>query len=303
MSVYVGRFAPSPTGPLHIGSLIAALGSFLDARAQGGRWLVRIEDVDEARTQAGAADSILATLEACGLEWDGAVEIQSRRKARYFAALERLAETGQTYACACSRSEIAAAADAAGLGSASDGARIYPGTCRHGLPPGRTARATRVRTGAAPVAFEDRLQGRIVQSVETDVGDFVLLRADGYVAYQLAVVIDDADQGVTDVVRGCDLIDSTARQIHLQNLLGLPVPRYLHLPVAVNAAGEKLSKQTGAPPADARALAPALAFLGHAPPAALVRAPARELLDWGISHWDTARLPRERSIGVCSPEG
>ncbi len=303
MSEYVGRFAPSPTGPLHFGSLVAALGSFLDARSQGGRWLVRIEDVDEARTQAGAARSILATLEACGFEWDGAIEVQSLRKARYFAALERLASTGHTYACACSRSEIAAAADAASLGSAPDGARIYPGTCRHGLAPGRTARATRVRTGAAPVEFEDRLQGRIVQTIGTDVGDFVLLRADGYVAYQLAVVVDDADQGVTDVVRGCDLIDSTARQIHLQDLLGLPVPRYLHLPVAVNAAGEKLSKQTGAPPADALALAPALAFLGHAPPATLSRAPARELLAWAVAHWDLARLPRARTIAVSSPEG
>ncbi len=303
MRTTVGRFAPSPTGPLHFGSLVAALGSFLDARAQGGRWLVRIEDVDEARTQPGAADAILATLEACGLAWDGRVEFQSRRTARYNAALERLVAAHQAYPCGCSRSEIAAAADAAGIGSAPDGARIYPGTCRHGLAPGRSARAMRVHTNNVPVEFTDRLQGRIVQSLERGVGDFVLLRADGFFAYQLAVVVDDAEQGVTDIVRGTDLIDSTARQIHLQRLLGLPEPRYLHLPVATNSRGEKLSKQTGAAPADARALAPALAFLGHAPPASLAGAPAAELLAWGIAHWDIARLPRARTSAVSSPAG
>ncbi len=303
MRAYVGRFAPSPTGPLHFGSLVAALGSFLDARAQRGRWLLRIEDVDEARTQPGATDAILATLDACGFEWDGEVEFQSRRTARYRAALDRLTAAGDAYPCGCSRSEIAAAADAAGTGPAADGARIYPGTCRHGLAPGRLARATRVRTVAKSIAFEDRLQGPITQSVEREVGDFVLLRADGYFAYQLAVVIDDAEQGVTDVVRGTDLIDSTARQIHLQRLLGLSELRYLHLPVATNAAGEKLSKQTGAAPSDARALAFALAFLGHAPPASLARAPARELLGWAVAHWDLARLPQARTIVVSSPAG
>lgn len=303
MRAYVGRFAPSPTGPLHFGSLVAALGSFLDARAQRGRWLLRIEDVDEARTQPGATDAILATLEACGFEWDGEVEFQSRRTERYRAALDRLTAAGDAYPCSCSRSEIAAAADAAGTGLAADGARIYPGTCRHGLAAGRLARATRVQTNAAQIEFLDRLQGSVSQSVEREVGDFVLLRADGYFAYQLAVVVDDAEQGVTDVVRGTDLIDSTARQIHLQRLLGLPAPSYLHLPVASNAAGEKLSKQTGAAPVDARALAPALAFLGHAPPASLANAPARELLAWGLAHWNLARLPRARTIVVSSPAG
>lgn len=301
MRAYVGRFAPSPTGPLHFGSLVAALGSFLDARAQGGRWLLRIEDVDEARTRPGATNAILATLEACGFEWDGEIEFQSRRTERYRAALERLTAAGDAYPCSCSRREIAAAADAAGTGTAADGARIYPGTCRHGLAPGRLARATRVRTSAAPIVFDDRLQGSITQSVEREVGDFVLLRADGYFAYQLAVVVDDAEQGVSDVVRGTDLIDSTARQIHLQRLLGLPAPRYLHLPVATNAAGEKLSKQTGAAPSDARALASALAFLGHAPPASLANAPARELLAWAVARWDLARLPRARAIEVSAP--
>jgi glutamyl-Q tRNA(Asp) synthetase len=303
MRACVGRFAPSPTGPLHFGSLVAALGSFLDARAQGGRWLLRIEDVDEVRTQPGATSAILATLEACGFEWDGEVEFQSRRTALYRAALERLTATGDAYPCSCSRSEIAAAADVAGTGPAADGARIYPGTCREGLAPGRTARAMRVRTNAVPIEFQDRLQGPITQSVEREVGDFVLLRADGYFAYQLAVVIDDAEQGVTEVVRGTDLIDSTARQIHLQRLLGLPALRYLHLPVATNAVGEKLSKQTGAAASDARALAPALAFLGHAPPASLARAPAHELLAWAVAHWDPTRLPLARTIVVSAPAG
>ncbi len=295
MTAYVGRFAPSPTGPLHFGSLVAALGSYLDARAQGGRWLVRIEDVDEARTQPGAVGALLAALEACGFEWDGSIEYQSRRTALYRVALERLGVAKQVYPCGCSRREMADSA------LAPDGGRIYPGTCRRGLAPGHAARATRVRTSAVPVEFEDRLHGRIVQSVERKIGDFVLLRADGYFAYQLAVVVDDAEQGVTDVVRGTDLLDSTARQIHLQRLLGLPTPRYLHLPVAINAAGEKLSKQTGAPPADSRLLRAALDFLGHPPPAGLAGAPAGELLDWGIAHWDIARLPGARTIEVSCP--
>ena len=290
MTAYAGRFAPSPTGPLHFGSLVAALGSYLDARAQGGRWLVRIEDVDQARTQPGAVDAILSTLAECGLEWDGGIEYQSRRTEYYREALERLHSAGHAYPCSCSRREMADSA------LALDGGRIYPGTCRHGLAPGRTARATRVRTNPVPIEFEDRVHGRMTQSVEREVGDFVLLRADGYFAYQLAVVVDDAGQGVTDVVRGTDLMDSTARQIHLQHLLGLPTPRYLHLPVAINAAGEKLSKQTGAPPADSRALVAALNFLGHAPPAALAGASAGELLGWGIAHWNIARLPRARTI-------
>ena len=294
MTACTGRFAPSPTGPLHFGSLVAALGSYLDARAHGGQWLLRIEDVDEARTQAGAVDAILAVLEDCGFEWDGGIEFQSRRTARYRAALEHLSSAGHLYPCACSRSEIADAE------TAGDGARIYPGTCRLGLAPGRAARTHRVRTNAAPIEFTDRLHGTLTQCVEREVGDFVLLRADGYFAYQLAVVVDDAEQGVTDVVRGTDLIDSTARQIHLQRLLGLPQPRYLHLPVATTAAGEKLSKQTGAAPAGPQAIAHALAFLGHAPPAQLRAAPARELLTWGVAHWNLARLPTARAIALAS---
>lgn len=297
MNTPAGRFAPSPTGPLHFGSLVAALGSYLDARARKGSWIVRIEDVDEPRTQPGAAESILATLEHCGFEWDGPVEVQSGRKALYRDALDRLRNAGHAYPCGCTRKEIADSA------LATDGARIYPGTCRHGLASGRSERAWRVRTDGATIEFEDRLQGRIAQSLEREVGDFVLFRADGYFAYQLAVVVDDAAQGITDIVRGADLLDSTARQIHLQHLLGLPTPTYLHLPVAVNPAGEKLSKQTEAQAAGPQAIAAALAFLGHAPPAELRAAPAKELVAWGIAHWDIARLPKARAIAAPAPAG
>lgn len=292
--MYTGRFAPSPTGPLHFGSLIAALGSWLDARSARGAWLLRIEDLDRPREQPGAAAEIVSVLDACGLHWDGEMVVQSQRDELYHAALERLREGGATYACACTRREMADSAPAI------DGARVYPGTCRAGLAPGRRERAVRVRTVDEPVVFLDRLFGRLVQSVGREVGDFVLWRADGLFAYQLAVVVDDAAQGVTDVVRGADLIDSTARQIHLQRLLGLPTPRYLHLPVAVNETGEKLAKQTHARPVDAaRAgleLVRALAFLGHAPPAEIANAPPRELLDWGVRNWDPTRIPKLRAV-------
>jgi glutamyl-Q tRNA(Asp) synthetase len=282
---YVGRFAPSPTGPLHFGSLVAALASWLDARRAGGRWLLRMEDLDAPRVMPGAADAILRQLEACGLEWDGPVVAQSARLDLYAAALEKLAP--HAYPCACTRRELEDSA------LAIDGSRIYPGTCRNGLPAGKTARALRLRTPAAPVRFVDRVQGEIVQSVAAEAGDFVLRRADGLYAYQLAVVVDDDAQGVTDVVRGADLLDSTARQILLQRLLGFPTPRYLHVPVAANAAGEKLSKQTRAPDAKARDLAPALRFLGMAPP---VDAPPAELLAWARAAWDPAAVPRARVL-------
>ncbi len=292
----IGRFAPSPSGPLHLGSMVAALGSYLDARARGGSWVLRIEDVDEPRTQAGAAQSIIATLTDCGFEWDGAIVRQSERTDLYRDAFERLVASGAVYACGCTRKEIADSA------LAIDGARIYPGTCRDGLHAGREARAFRVRTNNAPVRFDDRVQGRIVQDIEREVGDFVLLRADNYFAYQLAVVVDDADQGITDVVRGTDLLDSTARQIHLQHLLGIRTPEYLHLPVAVNERGEKLSKQTGAIAAGRESLAEAFAFLGHTLPRELRGAPPAELLAWGVAHWDAARAPKARAIPVPARE-
>jgi glutamyl-Q tRNA(Asp) synthetase len=266
MTSYVGRFAPSPTGPLHAGSLVAAMASHLDARAHGGAWLVRIEDIDEARTMPGAAEGILQTLLACGMQWDGEVVWQSRRKDLYRAAFERL--HGLTYPCGCTRREIADSR----LGVASDGAAVYPGTCRNGLPAGRQARAYRLRVpepGDDLVQFDDAMLGSVAQHLAIEVGDFVLKRADGYWAYQLAVVVDDADQEVTHVVRGADLLDSTARQIYLQRLLGLPTPHYLHVPVVVNDVGEKLSKQTGAreldlnqPQQTLAALHAAAAFLG-----------------------------------------
>lgn len=289
---YRGRFAPSPTGPLHFGSLAAALGSCLDARAAGGEWLLRMEDVDEPRTVKGAADAILRTLEWLGFAWDGEVEYQSRRTAHYRAAFERLRLDGDVFACACSRREIADSS------LAPDAAPRYPGTCRDGLPPGRQARAWRFRVEPGTVCFEDFLQGRICQEVAAEVGDFVVLRADGCFAYQLAAVVDDAAQGITHVVRGADLIDSTPRQVCLQRRLGLAQPAYLHLPAAVNAAGEKLSKQTRARPVDELrpqvALVSALAFLGQQPPAGLAEAGLDELWRWAMANWDRARLPRCR---------
>lgn len=289
---YRGRFAPSPTGPLHFGSLVAAVGSCLDARAHGGAWLVRMEDVDTERNVPGAADAILRTLEACGFEWDGAVLYQSRRGEAYAAALERLQAAGWAYGCACSRREIA---DSAG-GLAVDGGLVYPGTCRAGLPPGRAARAWRLRVPDAEVGFDDRLQGRLVQVLARDVGDFVLRRADGPFAYQLAVAVDDEFQGISDVVRGADLIASTPRQIWLQRCLGYATPRYAHLPVATNAAGEKLSKQTRAPALvpghEAADLVAALRFLGQPVPAELAEARAADVWAWAFANWSFAAVPR-----------
>jgi glutamyl-Q tRNA(Asp) synthetase len=279
--MYVGRFAPSPTGALHFGSLAAALASWLDARAAGGRWLVRIEDLDTPRVQAGAAEQILRTLGELGLVWDGAVEYQSRRLALYREALGRLHE--RTYWCGCTRREIADSS----LGLAADGAQIYPGSCRTGLAPGRTPRALRLRV-AGTIGFNDRVQGEQRQDLARDVGDFVLCRADGLFAYQLAVVVVYAEHGVTDVVRGADLLDSTARQIHLQRLLGYATPRYLHIPAAVNSAGEKLSKQTGAGAvaAGGDALRRALAFLGQ---------PEAGDLGEAVRNWSTALIPARRA--------
>lgn len=289
---YRGRFAPSPTGPLHFGSLVAAVGSFLDARAAGGEWLVRIEDVDEPRAVPGAADAILRDLESLGFAWDGEVVHQSRRKALYRAAFERLRLDAGIFACACTRREVADST----LGP--DGAPRYPGTCRNGLAPGREARAWRLKVEPGPVCFYDALQGRVCQDLAAEVGDFVVLRADGYFAYQLAVVVDDAEQGVTHVVRGADLLDSTPRQICLQRRLGLAQPDYLHLPAAVNAAGEKLSKQTRAEPLDAArpqaVLTAALGFLGQQPPADMPGAALEDLWRWAIMHWRRRSLPRCR---------
>jgi len=293
---YRGRFAPSPTGPLHFGSLIAAVGSYLDARAAGGEWLLRIEDVDAPRTVPGAADAILRTLESFGFCWEGPVVFQSARLDRYREMLDRLIREGVAYPCACSRREIADS----GMGLSVDGARVYPGRCRNGLPPGRAPRAWRLRVPEMTMAFVDRVQGEVSQQLARDVGDFVLLRADGQFAYQLAVVVDDADAGITDVVRGADLLDSTPRQRWLQQCLGLPSLRYAHLPVATNAAGEKWSKQTLAPAVvSAEGVAPlarALRFLGHAVPDEVDGMPLDEFWRWAITRWRIDAVPRCRAI-------
>ncbi len=296
--IHRGRFAPSPTGPLHFGSLVAAVGSYLDACAQGGEWLLRMEDIDTPRNVAGAAADILKTLEAFGFEWDGPVLFQSTRLDAYAAALERLKRAGLAYGCACSRKEIADSARHAAV----DGGLAYPGTCRAGLPPERSVRAWRLRVTDEEIAFADRLQGRVAQHLEHDVGDFVLLRADGLFAYQLAVTVDDAFQGISSVVRGADLLASTPRQIWLQRCLGFATPEYAHLPVAANAAGEKLSKQTRAAPLRtdraAAELVGALRFLGQPAPGGLENAPIGEVWSWAKTNWNFAAIPRRPAIAV-----
>jgi glutamyl-Q tRNA(Asp) synthetase len=285
-----GRFAPSPTGPLHFGSLVAAVGSYLSAKAQGGEWLVRIEDLDPPREVAGASDDILRTLEAHGFEWDGEVLYQGRRADAYEAALEILRRAGALYPCACTRREIA---DSSLLGIEGP---VYPGTCRGGLAVGRAARSLRVRTDGAWIEFKDRLQGAQRSQLDREIGDFVVRRADGCFAYQLAVVVDDAGQGITEVVRGADLLTSTARQIHLQRLLGYPTPDYLHLPAALNAQGEKLSKQTRADPLPrdrpVALLWRALVFLGQNPPPEWQDARVDEFWRMALARWQRETIPR-----------
>ena len=282
---YLGRFAPSPTGPLHFGSVIAAVGSFLQARCRRGEWLVRIDDLDGPRTVAGAADTILADLERLGLCWDGEVCYQHTRSEHYRRGLEALRATGWTFPCGCSRKDYPG---------------IYPGTCRNGLSPGKRARTRRMRVAETCIALDDAVQGVCRQPLNESVGDFVIRRADGIFAYHLAVVVDDADFRVTEIVRGADLLDSTPRQIHLQRCLGLPTPAYAHLPVAVNGAGQKLSKQTFAEPVADKPAVPlligALDFLGQQPHAQLRYASLDELWSWAIASWRMDRVPRQRAI-------
>ncbi len=323
-SDYIGRFAPSPTGSLHFGSLVAAVGSYLAAKHHHGTWLVRMEDLDTPRCVAGAADDILRTLAAFGLHSDEPVLYQSQRTVAYEAALQQLQTIGAVYPCCCTRKEIA---DSALHGI--DG-QIYPGTCRNGIPEGREGRAWRVRTdylcrhsraGGNPaiqnaffsnpldsrfhgndeshhavgvIAFEDALQGHITQHLENEIGDFVIKRADGLFAYQLAVVVDDAFQGITHIVRGADLLHSTPRQIYLQQLLGLPTPHYIHLPIAVNAQGEKLSKKTLAQAIGTdhvvATLMRVLEFLQQQPPVELRDGSVEEVLNWAVGNWQPMRL-------------
>jgi glutamyl-Q tRNA(Asp) synthetase len=287
---YTGRFAPSPTGPLHAGSLLAALASWLDARAHGGRWLVRIEDVDTPRCVRGAAEAILSQLAACGLLPDEAPWWQSARGAAYAQALDQLQAAGLAYPCACSRKDIESHWRAQGVVPPRHAESVYPGTCRHGLH-GRPARAVRLRCGTPDrplaVQWHDRRLGPQSQNVSAEVGDFVLKRADGLWAYQLAVVVDDAAQGITHVVRGEDLADNTPRQIHLQRQLGLPTPRYLHTPLVLDGAGEKLSKSSDAP-----ALQPGLAAVQQALKGLGLRAEGAsldELLAGAVAQWQVER--------------
>jgi glutamyl-Q tRNA(Asp) synthetase len=286
---YRGRFAPSPTGPLHFGSLVAALASYADARAHAGEWRVRIEDVDEPRARPGAEAEILATLDRYGFIWDGDVVRQSDRTDCYASAEAALRDARLAYECACTRREIEGAPVGPG------GERIYPGTCRNGIPADRARRrerASRMRVGDTIVAFADRLQGSQRQDLARDVGDFIVRRADGLFAYQLAVVVDDFDQGITHVVRGADLLASTPRQIALQRALGYPSPSYLHVPVALNANGEKLSKQTRALPLPhdpLPALAAAWRFLGQEALPAPVS--VEEFWRFAQSAWSPSRLP------------
>jgi glutamyl-Q tRNA(Asp) synthetase len=278
----VGRFAPSPTGPLHFGSLVAAVGSFLEARSQAGLWRVRIEDIDPPRVVPGAADDQLATLARFGLRPDGAVRYQHRSTRYYAAAVERLLENGLAFHCGCSRSDLPASG-------------VYPGTCRDGLPAGRSARSIRFRVPPDVVQVEDPLRGRWEERLEQACGDVVIRRADGYYAYQLATVVDDQRDGITEVVRGADLIDSAGRQQALHRALGGIPPCWLHLPLVVDRSGRKLSKSTGADPvahqSPARALALALRALGHPPPPQLRSLEA--LWRWARAHWQRDRIPLE----------
>jgi glutamyl-Q tRNA(Asp) synthetase len=293
---YCGRFAPSPTGPLHLGSLVAALASWLDARAHGGRWLVRIEDIDPPREEAGAARAQLAALAALGLEADEAPTFQSANTARYLEAVATLQAAGCVYRCACSRTAVEEAARRLGLAS-----NVYPGTCRDR---NLTAEATslRVRVPSQVVSFTDRACGPFWQHLANEVGDFVVRRADGLWAYQLAVVVDDGAQGVTDVVRGADLLDNTPRQICLQQLLGVPTPRYLHVPVARNAAGEKLSKQSGAPALDlSDPVQPLELGWRHLGFAATGAATVAEFLSHAVRAW-ADRWCRDPGVPIESPQ-
>lgn len=321
-ATYRGRFAPSPTGPLHFGSLVAAVGSYVDAKHHHGIWLVRMEDLDTPRCMAGAADDILRTLNAFGLYSDEPVMYQSQRTTAYSsAALLKLQACGAAYPCFCTRKEIA--------DSALHGIEgyVYPGTCRGNITrpsqpllqsdrtwklPTRTS-AWRVRTDLAPsslppspIEFDDALQGHISQDLEREIGDFVVKRADGLFAYQLAVVVDDEFQGITHVVRGADLLASTPRQIYLQRLLGFSTPAYMHLPVAVNEAGEKLSKQTLAAPVDnsqpAAELLRVLDFLQQRPPADLDKCDVKTVLDWAIQNWEVAKLRGIRTLNAQAPQ-
>ncbi|HDZ55759.1 MAG TPA: tRNA glutamyl-Q(34) synthetase GluQRS [Pseudomonas xinjiangensis] len=280
---YIGRFAPTPSGHLHFGSLLAALASYLDARSHAGSWLLRVEDLDQPRCVPGATDHILRTLEAYGMVWDGEVIRQNQRVALYQQVIDNWLDSGLAYYCDCSRQHIAKHGG------------VYPGTCRNRHLPFAHTHAVRVQAPQHEICFTDRLQGYFGQRLAAEVGDFVVKRRDGVIAYQLAVVIDDIAQGVTDIVRGADLIDSTPRQLWLYQLLKSEPPRYLHIPLVMRQQGEKLSKRLASPPIDT-SMAPATLFkaiaaLAQEPPADLRNAPVGEQLAWASNNWSPERLP------------
>jgi glutamyl-Q tRNA(Asp) synthetase len=283
-SGYVGRFAPSPTGDLHFGSLLAAVGSFLQARHHGGKWLIRVEDIDPPREVEGSAQRILSDLRRLGLAPDEPVLLQSTRHEAYAAARDGLLATGLAFHCTCSRGDLPPGG-------------IYPGTCRNGVQGHDGQSSVRIRVGRSKVEFTDRVLGSVAQDLAVEVGDFVIHRVGGLPAYQLAVVVDDAHQGITEVVRGADLLESTPRQIYLQQKLNLPTPSYLHLPLATTPDGVKLSKRLRSDPVNladpAAALERALSFLGQQPPTHLELA---ALLAWGIENWNPEAIPRRKSI-------
>ncbi len=285
----IGRFAPSPTGPLHLGSLYAALASFLQARSQQGLWLLRIDDLDTPRNVKGAADTILTTLDTLGLHWDGGVDYQSQHLDEYHDWLRQLGKNGQLYPCTCPRKRLLT--------------DIYPGTCRHRQPPPDGPYALRVKTDPRDIAFQDGLQGFVSHNLAAGHGDFILKRKDQIIAYQFAVVIDDHRQQISHVARGIDLLEVTPRQIYLQQLLGLSTPRYMHLPVIVDSQGYKLSKQTKAAAVDLTAphqvIFTLLGLLKQNPPASLRHAPVADQLAWAIAHWHPAALTKLRAIGTC----
>ncbi|MCD5988699.1 tRNA glutamyl-Q(34) synthetase GluQRS [Pseudomonas sp. CDFA 553] len=284
---YIGRFAPTPSGYLHFGSLVAALASYLDARSVGGQWLMRMEDLDPPREVAGAQRAILETLERYGFEWDGQLVTQSHRHDAYQEIINRWFSHGLAYACTCSRKQLEPFQG------------VYPGTCRNaGHSPDNAA--IRIRVPELLYRFEDRVQGQFQQHLGREVGDFVIRRRDGFYAYQLAVVIDDALQGVTDIVRGADLLDSTPRQLYLQELLGVPQPRYLHVPLITQPDGNKLGKSYRSPPLEADQAIPlllrALRALGQEPESALAYGTPQEVLKWAIERWNVSAIPRVRNL-------
>lgn len=287
---YIGRFAPSPTGPLHIGSLLTAVASYADAKANQGTWLVRMEDIDPPREMSGAADSILNTLQHYGLHWDGEVYYQSQRQQHYEDAVRRLINTHQAFYCTCSRTQILAAS----------GSTTYPGTCRQCHTAPSSPYAVRLQVTDRNIRFHDTLQGTMVCNLKQHGGDFVIKRKEGLYAYHLAVVLDDAEQGITHVVRGSDLLESTFSHWHLQTVMGLPHPHYSHLPVIVNHAGQKLSKQTYAEPIPHTNPAPYLLYclhaLGQHPPQSLKGASAATILLWATEHWCLQSVPHQRTI-------